>query len=490
MVRVTNTTYSSLTSRENLTSLTRRKFDDTITTLTRSQLSEITCRTNEFGTLTGTHLNVVDDGTHGDVGKGKGITYLRCCLHARHQGCTNLQSIRSNNITFLTISIEKQCDTCRAVRIVLDCLYYGWNTIFLSLEVDETILLLVTTAHVADSHLTGVVSTTGRTLTVNEYTLVYMRCPELVKEEVVLPHALNSIRIEYVMPEYRGEKGVLYSCYLEGYEKEMSTMSHSSSKEYTKLEKGKYIFHVKARNLVDGTESESQIVIRILPAWYETWWAYLLYIILIVTGMWALLRYMNLRAEKELTKVKKEKERQMKEQQMEFHLAEEKKEKELAKLRSKQLEVELKHKSSELSDSAMNLVRKNDMLQAIDQNMEQLSESVRREEAKARLVKKIGDIRKEIKMHMNDDDNWNKFEENFNLVYDNFSQKIMEAFPQLKKSDLKLCVYLRMGLSSKEMASLLNTSVRSIETARYRLRKKLDIDTGSNLTDFIQSFGN
>ena len=321
-------------------------------------------------------------------------------------------------------------------------------------------------------------------------TLVYMRCPELVKEEVVLPHSLNSIRIEYVMPEYRGEKGVLYSCYLEGYEKEMSTMSHSSSKEYTKLEKGKYIFHVKARNLVDGTESESQIVIRILPAWYETWWAYLLYIILIVTGVWALLRYMNLRAEKELTKVKKEKERQMKEQQMEFHLAEEKKEKELAKLRSKQLEVELKHKSSELSDSAMNLVRKNDMLQAIDQNMEQLSESVRREETKARLVKKIGDIRKEIKMHMNDDDNWNKFEENFNLVYDNFSQKIMEAFPQLKKSDLKLCVYLRMGLSSKEMASLLNTSVRSIETARYRLRKKLDIDTGSNLTDFIQGFGN
>lgn len=321
-------------------------------------------------------------------------------------------------------------------------------------------------------------------------TLVYMRCPELVKEEVVLPHSLNSIRIEYVMPEYRGEKGVLYSCYLEGYEKEMSTMSHSSSKEYTKLEKGKYIFHVKARNLVDGTESESQIVIRILPAWYETWWAYLLYIILAVTGMWALLRYMNLRAEKELRKVKKEKERQMKEQQMEFHLAEEKKEKELAKLRSKQLEVELKHKSSELSDSAMNLVRKNDMLQAIDQNMEQLSESVRREETKARLVKKIGDIRKEIKMHMNDDDNWNKFEENFNLVYDNFSQKIMEAFPQLKKSDLKLCVYLRMGLSSKEMASLLNTSVRSIETARYRLRKKLDIDTGSNLTDFIQSFGN
>ena len=77
------------------------------------------------------------------------------------------------------------------------------------------------------------------------------------------------------------------------------------------------------------------------------------------------------------------------------------------------------------------------------------------------------------------------FEENFNLVYDNFTQKLMEQFPDLKKNDLKLCVYLRMGLSSKEMASLLNTSVRSIETARYRLRKKLNIGSGDNLLEFI-----
>ena len=61
----------------------------------------------------------------------------------------------------------------------------------------------------------------------------------------------------------------------------------------------------------------------------------------------------------------------------------------------------------------------------------------------------------------------------------------MEQFRDLKKNDVKLCVYLRMGLSSKEMASLLNTSVRSIETARYRLRKKLNIGSGDNLLEFI-----
>ena len=316
--------------------------------------------------------------------------------------------------------------------------------------------------------------------------LVYAWYPG-AEMEVTLPHGLNSIRLEYVVPEYRGEMSVEYSCFLENYDSNAGEMSRVTTKEYTKLAKGKYIFHVKARNLVDGTESETKILIRILPAWYETWWAYLFYMILLAGGLWLLAKYMRRKTDKKLERLKEEKERQLREQQVHFQLQEEKKEKELVKLRSEQLEVELKHKSSELADSAMNLVRKNDMLQAIDQNMEELSESVRSNSPQSKVVKKIVEIRKDIKMHMNDDGNWEKFEENFNLVYDNFTQKLMAEYPLLKKSDLKLCVYLRMGLSSKEMASLLNTGVRSIETARYRLRKKLGVGTGSNLSDFIQS---
>ena len=197
--------------------------------------------------------------------------------------------------------------------------------------------------------------------------------------------------------------------------------------------------------------------------------------------------YLKWRAERELVRVKKEQERELREQQMQFQMEEEKREKELIKLRSKQLEVDLKHKSSELGDSTMNLVRKNDMLQDIDQQLEELSESVRREETKARITKKISDLRRSIRTNMSEDDNWEKFSENFDLVYDNFMQKLTNAYPDLKKNDLKLCAYLRMGLSSKEMASLLNTSVRSIETARYRLRKKLGMESGENLLAFIQA---
>lgn len=119
--------------------------------------------------------------------------------------------------------------------------------------------------------------------------------------------------------------------------------------------------------------------------------------------------------------------------------------------------------------------------------MNELTDSIRREEARTVINKKIKDIRRGIQVNMNDDSNWKKFEENFNLVYDNFMQKLIDNFPDLKISDRKLCAYLKMGLSSKEMAALLNTSVRSIETARYRLRKKLSMEQGENLTDFIQS---
>lgn len=153
------------------------------------------------------------------------------------------------------------------------------------------------------------------------------------------------------------------------------------------------------------------------------------------------------------------------------------------------MQTELKHKSNELAGSTMNLIHHNDILQKLDESMQDLSEAVRREDKKTVVTGKITEIRNNLQTYLNDDDGWGKFEENFNLVYDDFMKKLTDQFTTLKMSDRKLCAYLRMGLSSKEMASLLNMSVRSIETARYRLRKKLNLEAGDNLTDFIQNFG-
>lgn len=319
-------------------------------------------------------------------------------------------------------------------------------------------------------------------------TLLYAKYPMDTENTIKVPKSQNSIRIEFVLPEYREAKSVTYTCYLKGYDKEWNLPTTNTYKEYTQLPKGHYTFIVKAKDNINGLEAESSLDIEILPAWYETWYAGLFYLLLLAVIIYYLIRYMKSKAETELRRIKIEKERQLQEQEVQFTLEQAKQEKELVKLQNKQLEHELKLRSSELADSTMNLVRKNDMLQVLDENMVELSESVRREDAKAKITKKINDIRRDIQSNMNDDANWEKFEENFNLVYDNFMVKLLQKYPDLKKNDRKLCAYLRMGLSSKEMASLMNTSVRSIETARYRLRKKLDLPTGDNLTEFIQQF--
>ena len=303
-----------------------------------------------------------------------------------------------------------------------------------------------------------------------------------------VPHQLNSLMIEFVLPYYGGKNNVEYTCLLEGFDKQWSAPQTTCAKEYTQLGRGTYTFRVRAHNLVTGEEQETSLEIRILPAWYETWWANVVYLMLLIVAIYYAYKYLRRRADRELRRERREQERQLREQQAEFQIKEEKRRKELAELRNNQLEVELKHKSSELADSIMNLVRKNDMIQEIDALMQELSDTVKHEERKAIVTKKISDIRRGIRMNMSDDDNWEKFIENFNMVYDNFMKELTARYPDLKKNDLKLCAYLRMGLSSKEMASLLNTSVRSIETARYRLRRKLNLDQGDNLTTFIQRF--
>jgi len=316
----------------------------------------------------------------------------------------------------------------------------------------------------------------------------FMRHADELEQQIRIPHTQNSIRIEFVQTEFRDDKAVSYQCMLEGYDKDWSQPQRTTAKDYAKLPKGTYVFHVRALNALNGTTEEASISIVVLPAWYETWWAYLLYALLTVALVYWLLRYLKQRSERELVKVKAEKERQLKQQQQQFSLEQAENERELLKLRTKQLEYDMKSNASKLADSTINLMRKNDMLLSLDTQMEELSESVRQEAPKANINRMIKDIRHGIQQNINDDENWEKFEETFNLVYDNYMRKLTEHFPDLKLNDRKLCAYLRMGLSSKEMASLLNTSTRSIETARYRLRKKLQMDSGENLKEFIQSF--
>ena len=96
-------------------------------------------------------------------------------------------------------------------------------------------------------------------------------------------------------------------------------------------------------------------------------------------------------------------------------------------------------------------------------------------------------ISKIIEDARSDERDWNLFEESFNEAHENFFLKLKANYPELVPNDLKLCAYLRMNMSSKEIASLLNITTRGVEIRRYRLRKKLGLKPNQNLTEFLMS---
>jgi DNA-binding CsgD family transcriptional regulator len=83
------------------------------------------------------------------------------------------------------------------------------------------------------------------------------------------------------------------------------------------------------------------------------------------------------------------------------------------------------------------------------------------------------------------DDDWDNFSMYFDQVHNNFITTMKAKFPGLSSTDLKLCAYLRLNLSSKEIAQLLNISLKGVEISRYRVRKKLQLSTETNLYDFL-----
>lgn len=136
----------------------------------------------------------------------------------------------------------------------------------------------------------------------------------------------------------------------------------------------------------------------------------------------------------------------------------------------------------------MNLIRKNEMLLEIMDTITKASHEIKSNSDSNGILSRLNKLERHIRQNIENDNNWKKFEENFDLVYENYLKRLGEMYPDLNTSDKKLCAYLKMDLSSKDIAPLLNMSVRSVETNRYRLRKKFDIGRDTNLSEFLQRF--
>jgi DNA-binding CsgD family transcriptional regulator len=154
---------------------------------------------------------------------------------------------------------------------------------------------------------------------------------------------------------------------------------------------------------------------------------------------------------------------------------------EIMHLRNEKLQSEISHKNKELATSTMHLIHKGEMLIGLKKELELIKKD------KSNNLKIVDQLIKKIDQDIAQDGEWEQFEIHFDQVHENFLKKLRQNFPELTPKDLKLCAYLRMNLASKEIAPLLNISIRGVEISRYRLRKKLRLDHDKNLVDFMMN---
>jgi len=297
------------------------------------------------------------------------------------------------------------------------------------------------------------------------------------RNETELPYSRNNIRISFALPYYRQAK-VKYQYFLEGYSKDWSDWSDAAEKDFTNLSSGSYKFKLRAKLNDSSITDVTVFKFTILRPWYFNNWSLLVYSILfavvLIMGKKIYERKLKRDSQKISDRLKAEQDEILRKEA-------ETNEKQIIKLQTEKLQAELASKNRELANSAMTLVYKNELLQKLiteitklkDENGKKLSDDQTR-----KIVKVIND-------GMNDERDWHLFENSFNEAHESFFKKLKAQHPDLVPNDLKLCAYLRMNMSSKEMSSLLNISLRGVEIRRYRLRKKLEVPHDKNLTEFL-----
>ena len=236
------------------------------------------------------------------------------------------------------------------------------------------------------------------------------------------------------------------------------------SLRFQNLSYGDYKLVLRNQNSQNDTLGIKTYNFSVLAPWYLTRELKMVYFIFIlgILGIVYLINKKKLRKHRLLLEEKYQKEHKER----------------LNNLEKEKLKDEITRKRKELANTTLVAAKKNEVLMEIQG---ELAKDKHKFTNEYRLKHIMSKINKAIK----DKNEWEVFEVNFKELHEDFFRDLLEKYPGLSNKDLKLCSYLKMNLSSKEIAPLLGISVRGVEVHRYRLRKKMNLDSSENLTNFL-----
>jgi len=279
------------------------------------------------------------------------------------------------------------------------------------------------------------------------------------KDQITLKHSDKLFSIEFAALNFSHPEKCDFMYKLEGFGEDwVISSSERRFATYSNLKQGDYVFKVKASNN-DGKWgfNTRELNIRVLPPFWTTWWFISLLVVVMVMAVYYIY----------ITRLQAYKNSFLKQQAQQ--------EKRIIQLEKENLESELKKLTFFRLNRNRNLLELKNRLMGISLK------------ARESVKKGLEDIIAEIDSEISSDRDWKHIEPQLDITYNNFISKLRERHPDLTLSEIKIAAYVRMNISTKEMAEYMHKTVRAIENDRHRLRKKLGLDASNSLREYLSS---
>ena len=288
------------------------------------------------------------------------------------------------------------------------------------------------------------------------------------------PHALAALTVSLSYPNY-DYRSLRFRFHLSGAGIDLDNTVEEPQMTFNALGYGDYHLTCEVQTM-GGTVLDTVDYYFTRPRpFYASWWAWTLYATLLGGLAYLLVQYRTRKTAEQMRRQYEDKRLQQDMKMLE-------QEKVIAEQKQQLLEAQLNDKAREAASLALDAAARN---QAIEGIRETLREKRRKGSISqydmAAMLSQLGES-------ANSDNFWEVYQNNFNLIHQNFFKRLREKYPDLTPTDLRFCALLRLNLSTKDIAQFTGLSIRGVEGARYRLRKKLHLPENANLVDYLIHF--
>jgi ligand-binding sensor domain-containing protein/DNA-binding CsgD family transcriptional regulator len=298
-------------------------------------------------------------------------------------------------------------------------------------------------------------------------------------EKVNLSYAENTFSFEFISIDFVNGDNLRYEYKMQGFDQEWrKTNGQQREVTYTNLDPGTYTFVVRAYAPPNQWGPEKKIEITIDPLYWQTWW-FRIAVVLSVIGLtlYLFLTYLKnremalnqavLESNELILKITNEK---LKTDQ------------EVLNLINDKLEMDILNKNTDLLSQTAKIAHKNEVLLDIKKLLSEIDDS--NEKTLPRFIRNLKTL---VDAELEDKKNWERFQQYFDQINQNFRSNLLDKHPTLTQTDLLICTLTKLNLSNKEMALLLNLSIPGIEKSRYRLKKRLKLSSSDDLNTYLRS---